>query len=176
MAAFLDSSVRQQAVVVDGRVSPLLPVVSGVPQGTVLGPILFLIHIRDIANDLSSGTTASSFADDTRVLRGIQSNADCITLQSDLQIIFDSANKVNMHFNGEKFECMRLWPNASNAPDITYLGRDAQDIEVKSSLKDLGVNLSSDLSFKLHVEKTLLLPQKWQAGALERFGGEVWGQ
>ena len=76
IAAFLDSSARKQAVVVDGRVSSLSPVVSGVPQGTVLGPVLFLIHIRDIASCLSEGTTASSFADDTRVKRGISSLDD----------------------------------------------------------------------------------------------------
>ena len=76
LAAFLDPKSRQQAVGVDGTVSCLSPVVSGVPQGTVLGPVLFLIHIRDIEDGLSQGTTATSFADDTRVQRGIKTSED----------------------------------------------------------------------------------------------------
>ena len=65
LGAFLDSTNRQQAVVVDGRLSSLSPVISGVPQGTVLGPILFLIHIADIARDVSTLTTTTSYVDDT---------------------------------------------------------------------------------------------------------------
>ena len=84
----MDSAARKQAVVVDGRVSSLSPVISGVPQGNVLGPILFLIHIIDIASGLSARTTASSFADDTRVQRGIQSSSDCSDLQEDLHVIY----------------------------------------------------------------------------------------
>ena len=63
--------------------------ISGVPQGTVLGPILFLVHIRNISKDLSQGTTASSFADDTRVKRGIYSGDDFSALQADLQLIYE---------------------------------------------------------------------------------------
>ena len=58
LASFLDHKSRQQAVVVDGRVSSLEPVISWVPQGTVLGPVLFLVHIRNISSGLSEGTTA----------------------------------------------------------------------------------------------------------------------
>ena len=137
IAAFLDSSTRQQAVVVDGRVSSLRPVISGVPQGTVLGPVLFLVHISDIAEGLSERTSASSFADDTRVQRGIHSSDDCCTLQSDLRVIYDWAKNVNMHFNADKFEPLRLWPNPSLVPDYEYLGPDGEAIEVKDTLKDL---------------------------------------
>ena len=49
ISAFLDQNTRKQAVGVDGRISELTPIVSGVPQGTVLGPVLFLIHIRNIS-------------------------------------------------------------------------------------------------------------------------------
>ena len=59
IAVFLDSETRQQAVVVDGRVSELCSVTSGVPQGTVLGPILFLVDVAGIAEALSAGTEAS---------------------------------------------------------------------------------------------------------------------
>ena len=169
IASFLDSSTRQQAVVVDGRVSCLNPVMSGVPQGTVLGPILFLIHISDIAASLSEGTVASSFADDTRVQRGIHSAQDCSTLQADLSLIYDWASRVNMHFNGDKFECLRLWPRSTLTPDFNYLGPSGEAIEVKDSLKDLGVHLCSDLSFKIHVEKTVAAASKLAGWALRTF-------
>ena len=107
IASFLDSNTRQQSVAVDGRVSQLRPVISGVPQGTVLGPVLFLIHIRNISRDISEDTTATSFADDTRVQRGIASAEDYSALQDDIAIIYEWAKKVNMQFNSGKFDCIR---------------------------------------------------------------------
>ena len=91
---------------VDGAVSHFSPVLSGVPQGTVLGPVLFLIHIRDIADGLSPGTTPTSFADDTRAQRGIRSSQDCSDLQTAecLQAIYSWAESVNMHFSSDKFK------------------------------------------------------------------------
>ena len=89
VAAFLDPATRKQAVGVEGRISEPVQVISGVPQGTVLGPILFLIHIRCIGSNLSPGTSTSSFADDTKVWRPVKSVSDCSALQSDLQAIYD---------------------------------------------------------------------------------------
>ena len=54
--SLLDPSVRKQAVGVEGRLSPLVAVISGVPQGTVLGPCLFLVHLMGISDNISEGT------------------------------------------------------------------------------------------------------------------------
>ena len=114
LAAFLDSAYRQQAVVVDGRISSRSSVISGVPQETVLGPILFLLHISDIAREVSSSTNTSSYVDDTRVSRSIVDKlTDCQALQADLGSVYQWADHVNMTFNSDKFECLRYWPRNS---------------------------------------------------------------
>ena len=131
LAAFLDPKVRKQAVGVDGRLSPLVSVVSGVPQGTVLGPCLFLVHLMDIAIKLSDGTSASSFADDTRLQRGITSEGDCELLQADLDRVYSWAEEVGMLFNASKFELLRFWQTHDDAPDILYMAPDGSPIEEK---------------------------------------------
>ena len=171
LSSFLDPKTRLQAVVVDGRVSLLEPVLSGVPQGTVLGPVLFLVHIRNISKELSTGTTASSFADDTRVQRGISSQDDCSDLQGDLQLVYSWAEKVNMTFNSDKFECMRYWSDHAKAPQFQYLGPDDQPIEVKTDLRDLGVRLSCDLSFSIHIENIVAAASKLVGWGLRTFRG-----
>ena len=74
-----------------------------------------------------------------------------------------------MHFNSEKFECLRLWPGNTSAPEFDYLGPDDQPIQVKPSLRDLGVHLSSDLSFKIQVEKVVSAASKVAGWALRTF-------
>ena len=76
LAAFLNPETRKQAVGVEGRISSLANVISGIPQGTVLGPVLFLIHICEISSRLSPGTSSSSFADDTKIWKGVESKCD----------------------------------------------------------------------------------------------------
>ena len=73
---------RRQRVVVDGEVSSWKPVLSGVPQGSVLGPILFLIYI----NDLEEGVTGNilKFADDTKLFRKVKEIGDKQKLQDDI--------------------------------------------------------------------------------------------
>ena len=148
LGAFLDSRTRKQAVVVDGRISSLSPVISGVPQGTVLGPVLFLLHIADIARSVSAGTKTSSYVDDTRANRCIRDpEVDCEVLQQDLASIYEWAEDVNMVFNADKFECLRFWPGRSETPSYNYMSPQNTIIEEKSHLRDLGVEICSDLSF-----------------------------
>ena len=78
--SFLQS--RTHAVVLEGVTSDYVPVQSGVPQGSILGPSLFLFYINDIPVGLDS--TIRLFADDTIAYLAIKSNANCITLQNDL--------------------------------------------------------------------------------------------
>ena len=97
---------RQQVVHVEGAFSRTEDVVSGVPQGSVIGALLFLIMIGDIDDAVSSAHVAS-FADDTRVLAQVNSTNDTLALQSDLNKIYQWSEKNNATFNPEKFECLR---------------------------------------------------------------------
>ena len=74
------------------------PVISGVPQGSVLGPILFLILIDSIA-DLDLGSSIGIFADDTRIIRQIWTEIDASNLQADLETLYEWADLNNMVIN-----------------------------------------------------------------------------
>ena len=78
---------RRQRVVVDGEVSTWKSVLSGVPQGSLLGPILFLIYINDLDGDITSKVL--KFADDTKVFRKIKSDADRQHLQDDFNKLIE---------------------------------------------------------------------------------------
>ena len=79
---------RKQSVCIDGFKSKMEPVISGVPQGSVIGPLLFLILLSDIDSQVLT-CSVSSFADDTRVLAGVSDPSDVVRMQADLTIIYD---------------------------------------------------------------------------------------
>ena len=88
---------RSQRVVVDGVQFDSAPVISGVSQGTVMGPILFLLFINDLPNDLSSSVRL--FADDCILYRKIRSRKDSELLQGDLDILKQWENTWGMEFH-----------------------------------------------------------------------------
>ena len=95
---------RKQYILANGSKSGQSEVKSGVPQGTVLGPVFFLILINEIDNIESD---VSLFADDTRILRPVKNHDDVELLQQDLDKLYTWQDKNNMAFNGKKFEILR---------------------------------------------------------------------
>ena len=88
---------RQQEVVLEGAHSSPTKVTSGVPQGTVLGPLLFLVYINDMPEGINS--TVRLFADDSLVNRIIRSKEDQTILQEDLRKLQEWELKWQMQFN-----------------------------------------------------------------------------
>ena len=97
---------RSQQVVVNGEYSQLCKVTSGVPQGSVLGPLLFLCYINDIAHNISSKIRL--YADDTLLYRSIHSEQDVVALQNDLDTLSQWADVWQMSFNPSKIEFLRI--------------------------------------------------------------------
>ena len=92
---------RRQRVVLRSNCSDWSPVISGAPQGTILGPILCIIHINDISTNITS--TFKIYADDTKIYRTInEPDKDTSALQLDLNRLSDGANKWQLRFNPEK--------------------------------------------------------------------------
>ena len=98
------------------------------------------------------------------------SGTQCQELQKDIQSIYDWANEVNMTFNGDKFESLRFWPR-ENKPMFQYISPDSIPIEEKGDLRDLGVQISSDLSFHIHIENLINGTNKLIGMALRTFRG-----
>ena len=76
---------RHQKVVIGGEYSNVLPVNSGIPQGSILGPLLFVLFINGISEAVSDGTQIALFADDTKTWREICSYSDCVRLNNDIK-------------------------------------------------------------------------------------------
>ena len=108
--------------------------------------------------------------DDTRANRCIVNpDTDCQIIQQDLARIYSWAEDVNMIFNSDKFECLRFWPGKTTKPDFQYMSPSNTPIEEKPHLRDLGVEISSDLSFSTHIENTVTAANRLIGWALRTF-------
>ena len=130
---------RSQRVVVNGKFSSWREVTSGVPQGSVLGPVLFLIFINDIDSSLTS--SISKFADDTKLYRKVNDEKDASLLQKDLDRLLTWSQTWQMSFNADK--CKVLHFGSKNLGyNYTMAGSTLSSV---TSEKDLGVVITNDL-------------------------------
>ena len=104
---------RQQCVAVNGTTSSEAQVGRGIPQESVLGALLFLIHISEINYEIAD-STVSCFADDTRIILGIKDKEDTQMLQNDLHKLYKWTDTNNMKYNANKFRTSEIWKRIGN--------------------------------------------------------------
>ena len=139
---------RQQWVVVNGVKSDWAQVLSGIPQGTVLGPLFFSLYINDISSDTESEIRL--FADDSFWYREIKDEIDTMKLQKDIDRLGSWARKWVMRFQPVKCNLMQLTRKRIKKIHASYT-LEGTDLENVESIKYLGVTITSDLRWNTHV-------------------------
>ena len=143
-ASFLKT--RTQSVVADGKHSKPARVLSGVPQGTVLGPLLFLLHINNLPSVVTSSVRL--FADDCLLYRSIRCAADQVAFQRDLSVLQHWGDTWGMRFNAGKCHIMQVHRGQPLVHFYTLCG---QVLSLVEEAKYLGVLLASDLGWLPHI-------------------------
>ena len=143
---------RMQCVSINTSISAQLPVISGVPQGSILGPLLFLIFVNDLPPSAST-SSVFLFADDTKCLKTIRNISDCLSMQKDLQNLTIWSQCWKLNFNVAKCALLRFSSGCSSVI-FNYTINDNL-ISAQETHRDLGIIMSSDLSWREHMKSIL---------------------
>jgi hypothetical protein len=152
IASFLQQ--RTQEVVCEGVKSGRSPVTSGVPQGTVLRPLLFLLYINDLSESVTS--TTRLFADDCPLYRKIKSPKDSKILQNDLDILQQWEDNWLMSYNADKCEVLRI--TNKRKPLISTYTIHGIPLATVKAVKYLGLNISTNLTWTPHIDSVTKKP------------------
>ena len=141
---------RSQRVVLPNAVSTFLPVTSGVPQGSVLGPVLFLIYINDIV-DLFDGSDVhvKLYADDIKIYLEITNDADCATLQTFVDKITVWSHSWQLKLANNKCQHSRIGLSRAVCSANYYVS--GVKLPTAHNVRDLGVLIDSRLTFRDHI-------------------------
>ena len=151
---------REQCVVIGNNKSSRNAVLSGVPQGSILGPLLFVLFINDISEGLSPGTELALYADDTKIWRTIYSEHDNTILQKDIGYLNDWAIRNKMKFHPRKCKVMSVAngtpPLLGILPCIQFIyNLGGNPLDYTESEKDLGVDINPKLNFNAHCNRII---------------------
>ena len=142
---------RTQQVVCDGEKSVPKKVISGVPQGTVLGPLLFLLYINDLPSGLSSSVRL--FADDCLVYSAGKDNHHFTKLQEDLNKLQEWQDMWMMSFNPGKCYTMEIsYKKDPPTQAFTFCG---QELQMVDSQPYLGVEIDNKMNWSVHIKNTI---------------------
>ena len=156
---------RRQRVVVDGATSNWVPVTSGVPQGSLLGPVLFVIFINDLPDILPDETLAALYADDTKLYKSITSVGDCESLQQALTDLDCWSRDNNLDFNESKCKVLTITRKKTPLTYAYHMG--SKELTRANMEKDLGVLINYNLSWDDHVH-TITAKGNKMLGMLKR--------
>ena len=147
--AFLSN--RRQRVCINGCHSEWESVASGIPQGSVLGPLLFVIFINDLPEVVSEASCIFLFADDTKIYREIRSEEDCVELQNDLVKLEEWSNKWLLKFHPEKCKVIEFGRAQLNF-SYSLQGIHLEHVQKE---KDIGVIVDNKLKFEYHINEKI---------------------
>ena len=140
---------RKMKTVVRGKCSEWAEVGSGVPQGSVLAPLMFLTFINDLPVGVRS--YVNLFADDAKIMRQVRNHEDCQYLQQDLDVLHEWSKKWKMEFNTNKCHVLEMG-RSKHRPHARYnLG--GEELKSTDREKDLGVVIQENLSPEGHINK-----------------------
>ena len=142
---------RSQRVVVNGKQSDWTPVLSGVPEGSILGPLLFACFLVDLPSRVKS--ECIMYADDIKLFCRINSSADCVTLQSDLDSLCDWSRVWRLNLNPTK--CSVISFTLRTSPIVHLYTLNGHYLDRCEQVRDLGILLDSKLTFAAHVDATV---------------------
>ena len=142
---------RTQQVVLDGQASDPVPVLSGVPQGSVIGRVLFLIFINDLLDNIRSSVCL--FADDCVLYRNIHSLQDCLALQEDLTSLGQWEADWQMKFNVAKCHSMRVIRHQHHKQILFDYSLHNQTLENVQLAKYLGITITDTMDWGQHVSE-----------------------
>ena len=147
---------RTQEVYVNGKKSTIGNVLSGVPQGSVLGPVLFLLMINDLPNTVNSHSQL--FADDTKILHKVSNDIHSLTLQHDIDSLIDWASTWLLNFHPDKCKVITFGPMENIWKAYSYNMRSTEGNVVLEHIeeeKDLGIIFQENLSFDSHIHQRI---------------------
>ena len=151
---------RKQRVTINGVLSNECPVVSGVPQGSILGPLLFVLFINNMHDKVSQSTNIALYADGTKIWRYINSPIDHHILQNDINALYKWSVENKMKFHANKCKVLSINHSRKNLvselPFFFFLYHINNILlDYCENEKDLGIVISNRFSFNDHHKEIL---------------------
>jgi len=150
---------RKQRVVIGKATSEWLDVRSGVPQGSVLGPLLFVIFINDMPECTSN--ECKLFADDSKLISMVRNTRDLSIIQEDIDKLVDWSKNWNLNFNSKKCKFMIIGNKSNNlCSNVKFFmdnGNSRHEIEETRTERDLGITINNKLKWNNQIDKAALM-------------------